>query len=98
MPLVSTLLLQRFFFNREEVVQQRILKNRKLILSNFPPDSTTPELHDLFQEYGVEEVKLVPEKYAVLVFKDEIGAEKAMHDWNGVRWCGWWLRLKWAEW
>jgi hypothetical protein len=81
--------------SREE---RELLKDRKLILSNFPPDSTAPELHDLFQEYGVEEVKLVPEKYAVLVFKHGTGAEKAMHDWNGVRWCGWWLRLKWAEW
>jgi RNA recognition motif. (a.k.a. RRM, RBD, or RNP domain) len=72
---------------------------RKLILSNFRPETTEEELVDLFADYELEKVVLKPGKYAVLTFKNHWNAGDAMNDMgNGklVLW-GYWLRLKFAD-
>jgi hypothetical protein len=72
---------------------------KKLIVSNFRPDTTEEELVDLFTDYGLESIVLKPGKYAVLNFKDEWSAEEAMNDMGGGKlflW-GYRVRLKFAE-
>jgi RNA recognition motif-containing protein len=69
----------------------------KLIVSKLPPDITEDELKEMFKEYGLTAVILVPGKYAVLTFKEFYGAEKAMQAWGRSILRGCWLRIKYAD-
>jgi len=71
--------------------------NNKLILSNFHPQTTKEEIADIFRDYGLENVFLKEGKYAVLTFTDEGEAGRAMIEWRGVVFWGYWPRLKHAD-
>ena len=71
---------------------------RKLILSNFHPDTTEEDLLELFEEYGIESAVLTPGKYAVLTFKDQRGAAEAKEVWGRAVLYGYWFRIKYADW
>jgi RNA recognition motif-containing protein len=70
---------------------------KKLIVSNFHPNTTEQDLVEMFEEYGLETVVLKAGKYAVLTFKDERGAEKAIEEKDQRVFWGYWLRLKPAD-
>jgi hypothetical protein len=71
---------------------------RKLIISNFPPDTTEQEIARLFGDYRVELVVLKPEKYAIVTFEDDWSATRALENWHCVDWYGYRLRVKRAQW
>jgi len=71
---------------------------RKLIVSNLPPDTTKQEIVDLFGDYGVENVVLKPEQYAIVTFEDDWAATRALENWPGVNWYGYRLHVKRAQW
>ena len=70
---------------------------KKVIASNFHPNTTEQDLVEMFEEYGLETMVLKAGKYAVLTFKDEWGAEKAVEEKNQRVFWGYWLRLKFAK-
>jgi hypothetical protein len=55
---------------------------KKLVASNFHPNTTEQDFIEMFEEYGLEAVVLKARKYAVLTFKDQQGAEQAMEEKN----------------
>jgi hypothetical protein len=65
----------------------------KLIVSNLPSDITEKELTEMFREYALMAVILVPGKYAVLTFEEDYWALKAMQAWGKSILRGCWLRI-----
>jgi hypothetical protein len=71
---------------------------RKLIVSNFPENTTEDQLAGLFRDYAVESVVLQPGKYAVVTFAHDGEARRALREWGGWKWDERWLRVKAADW
>jgi RNA recognition motif-containing protein len=76
----------------------KVLVMKTLIVSNFPDETTEEDVRNLFQEYQVEKVTLRPNKYAVVTFRNEAAAVRALDEWREVVWSRHWLRVKPGRW
>jgi hypothetical protein len=58
---------------------------RKLIVSNFPPDTTEQEIVGWFADYGPGSVQIKSGRYAIVTFGSDEEAACALEEWQPDR-------------
>jgi|HubBroStandDraft_6_1064221.scaffolds.fasta_scaffold1418094_2 hypothetical protein len=58
---------------------------RKLVVSNFPPDTTEQEIVGWFGKYGPRSVQIKSARYAIVTFGSDEEADCALEEWQPDR-------------